>query len=439
MKIGLYGGLANNCYRFAKMLAQFNNDIIFIRDRNDKYAFSQPLWYDKSFVTDFESVAKSSQYLWKDWVAVEVENNWQPPEWLRDPLLASEFAKPMVSKLGILTPICYGYLKQWEHRSGVVSLMQNCDVLFVCGIEASILAMMSGKPYIIWPHGADIRMAAGLLAPPKSLRDRSRFSIQKLLLLSSFYRAELIGTHDPKGLGGMAGSVARAIRKTRLVHIPIPIHCTARDNKKARRRKLVNLMKKLEVPLTDFDFVGLVPSRIDFDIKGHDYLLNALKEISSKKRLHLIFSGWGNDYLKASDFVKRHGIQDQITFLPFALSQPLLTQFMSSVDFVIDQFKFMGTYGTAAVEALAIGCPTMMWIDEKSFKNMGWEAPPVINAKTQLEIKLKLESILDGSINLESVSQQSQSWVKRVHSPNIVLPTLTDLLHGIKISKGKSH
>ena len=40
--------------------------------------------------------------------------------------------------------------------------MKNFDYLFVCGVEATILAYISKVPYIIWPHGGDIRFASGL-------------------------------------------------------------------------------------------------------------------------------------------------------------------------------------------------------------------------------------------------------------------------------------
>ena len=46
MKIGLYGGMANNMYALAKGMAAEGADVCFIRDRSDRYPFSQPLWDD---------------------------------------------------------------------------------------------------------------------------------------------------------------------------------------------------------------------------------------------------------------------------------------------------------------------------------------------------------------------------------------------------------
>jgi glycosyltransferase involved in cell wall biosynthesis len=149
-----------------------------------------------------------------------------------------------------------------------------------------------------------------------------------------------------------------------------------------------------------------------------------MSRVSNRERLHLIFSGWGNDYDQAQAYVAKHGLQDQVTFLPFSLSKPLLAEFFSLVDFAADQFCFMGTYGTALVEALAAGCPTLMWIEESSFVARGWEPPPVINAESEADIVCKLELIACGSIDLEDVSQRSQAWIGRMHAPEAVLPKI---------------
>ncbi len=426
MKIGLYGGLANNCYVFAKALRQAGQDVIFIRDRNDRYAFSQPVWEDVAFVMGYEDVAGSSSLSWEHWKRIEVDQQWLPPIWLVDPLdMQSNPIEIGDSTIPLwLKPLANQCIFQGKHRSGVVATMRTCDVLLVCGIEAAILAMVSGRPYIIWPHGGDIRMAAGLATPPKGMRARMSYELQKLLLLAAYDRAGYVGTHDARALGGSAGDVGKALRNTSFIHLPIPVSCRARASKTERNFRLSALCERLNLPAMQGGVIGLIPSRVDFTWKGHDLLLGALKRVTSRERLHLIFSGWGNDYAHAKTYVAQHGLEAQVTFLPFSLSKPVLAEFFTLVDFAVDQFRFMGTYGTALVEALAAGCPTLMWIDEHAFHARGWEPPPVLNAQSEVDIVECLENIACGAIDLEDISQRSQAWIQRVHAPEAVLPHL---------------
>jgi glycosyltransferase involved in cell wall biosynthesis len=424
MKIGLYGGLANNCYTFSKVLHQAGLDVVFVRDRSDCYAFSQPVWEDARLVMDYAEVAGSSAYTWEKWSRIEAENQWCPPEWLVDPLAYS--AEPVIRSVGpvLLELLGRRYIGQTKHRASVVAALQTCDVLLVCGIEAAILAMMAGRPYIIWPHGGDIRLAAGLTAPPKGFRARVSFEAQRTLLRAAYDGAGAIGTHDPKGLGGKAGYVGAALRKTELVHLPMPTALSVRVDKTARKSMLAGILRELGLPDIQADVVGIVPSRVDFAWKGHDLLLRAFSRAKGREQMHLIFSGWGNDYGKAKTYVEPQGLKGCVTFLPFSLSRPILAHFFSLADFAVDQFGYMGTYGTAMVEAMAAGCPTLMWIEDASFVARGWEPPPVINAEKEDDIVRKLELIASGAIDLAVESQRSQDWIRRVHAPAAVVPVL---------------
>ena len=401
-------------------------DVVFIRDRNDRYAFSQPIWEDIPFVMSYEDVVSSSSYSWEHWKDIEVNQEWMPPSWLVDPLdLEIDLRKIGATPAPFwLKPLLNKYVAKGKHRLGVVATMQSCDVLLVCGIEAAILAMISGRPFIIWPHGGDIRMAAGLTAPPDSISVRVSYEMQKLLLVAAYDRAAYVGTHDAKALGGSAGDVGKALRNSNFIHLPIPVSCTPRASKLERKFRLAKLFEDLNLPAIDKEIVCLIPSRVDFNWKGHDLLLGALRRVTGLDKLHFIFSGWGKDYLYAKAYVTQHGLENQVSFLPFSLSKPKLAEFFTLVDFAVDQFRFMGTYGTASVEALAAGCPTMMWIDDKAFTDRGWEPPPVLNARSEMDIVNYLEQISCGSIDLENISRRSQAWIQRIHAPNVVLPHL---------------
>lgn len=376
MRVGLCGGLANNCYVFAKILAGAGRDVVFIRDRSDTYAFSQPVWEDAQFVMKYADVAETSTYSWQDWARIENERQWHAPSWMVDPLSYQGVASADSGAPAWLSPLGRRYVGQTAHRAAVVAAMQSCDVLLVCGIESAILAMMSGRPYIIWPHGGDIRFAAGMTVPANGLKSRISIELQRMLLRAAYGKASWIGTHDPKGVGGVTAAAEKVLGNTSLIHLPIPAPLSDRPQKVHRRKRLSVLCQTLGIAEIDAEHIGFVPSRVDFEWKGHDLLLRALQKCSGRKKLHLIFSGWGKDYSKAKEYVTQQGLDEEVTFLPFSLSKPILAEFFSMTDFAVDQFRFLGTYGTAMVEALAAGCPTLMWIDEHAFRVRGWNLHP---------------------------------------------------------------
>lgn len=428
-RIGLYGGMANNMYVFAKALAESSHEVVFIRDRTDLYAMSQPLWQDCRFV---ESVTGDRQWSWDEWAQREASEGWQAPDWCVDPLAdVPPIDRPM--RWVLPTPGYFAYrslrrlLIDNAYWARLVRWFRSCDVLIVCGVEGEQVACLSGVPYMIWPHGGDIRLAAGF--PKTEDRDATTQNGHRSLphrLAFAFKKADWIGSHDPTGVGGTFCDTTAALAGKPLHHIPIPIPQRPRlddaDRREARRR----LFSEFNLPTPQERLLALIPSRVDFSWKGHDKLLDAARNVSD---IHFVFAGWGNDYETAMTRVRDSALATHITFLPFSLSKPLLFEMYAASDLVIDQFQH-GCYGTSAVEAMAGGIPVMMYIDGASFSARGWEAPPVLNCKNPDEIEATLKGILDGGIDLKQAGRQAASWAHRVHSPDIVAAAVNGLLGG---------
>jgi glycosyltransferase involved in cell wall biosynthesis len=182
-------------------------------------------------------------------------------------------------------------------------------------------------------------------------------------------------------------------------------------------------MERLGQPMPEAEWILFVPSRIDFFWKGTDLLLRALTRLPKKKDLHFIFSGWGTDYKKAREMILPH----QATFLPCAVSKPILYDFFSAADVVVDQFR-MGIYGTSAVEAMGCGAPVIMWIDKERFQTHGWDPPPILNGKNEEEIVEILGDILSGRVDLEKHAHAALDWVVRTHGEEVVLFSLKKIL-----------
>jgi glycosyltransferase involved in cell wall biosynthesis len=422
MRIGLYGGMANNMYLFAKALSGEGHDVRFIRDRGDPYPFSQPIWEDVPCTLSYDDLSKAASWTWEQWSEWERSHGWEPPNWLQDPLQDVSSLRWPTRKGAVLNSIA----ARPEHWVSVANLMGTCDVLLACGVEGAILAWVSGKPYVLWPHGGDIRMAARRF--PRELRQLRDYFAGQVPLVLAYRKALWIGTHDAKALGG---HVERQTSRFPVRFLGIPVQVRKPLPQSERRPHLARALDRLGVTAPNARHVGFLPARADFAWKGTDRLFRALMRIPRQRRPHLIAAGWGANYKDAIEMVST----DNVTFLPCAVSKPILYELYQSVDFVADQF-LMGTYGTAAIEAMSCGVPVVMWIDEQAFENRGWPPPPVLNARTEDEISRVLLSIGSGRINLEEMQQGILDWVRQRHAYSAVVPQLVaELTAAIRSTK----
>jgi glycosyltransferase involved in cell wall biosynthesis len=424
MKIGLYGGLANNLYIIARALAKHEMDICFIRDRGDHYPFSQPVWQDVPCALDYDNLNEATTWTWERWKMWELQLGWKAPNWLVDPLNeAGDLKISLKSVTGIVEKaLCQLLLKRLPYWSGILRLMAECDILLVNGIEGPILALMSGKPFMICPYGGDIRTAAGFHAPR---------SYNPFTWLKYWIRLRLLRSAYKKSLWIMAGSptfgsnhfigdpLSRLKLSSKVRDIFMPCLSKPRLSKKERINLLTETVARLGIPMPRTEWIGFVPSRVDFFWKGQDRLLRAFSQILAKEKIHVIVSGWGQDYHRAKTMVS----PQNVTFLPYAVSKPILYDFYQGVDFVVDQFC-LGYHGTSTLEAMSCGTPVLMWINEGLYRKRELPPPPVLNAKNEEDILGILTGIISGEIDLEEHGCTAQNWVQRVHSEEIVIPGL---------------
>ncbi|VVN26743.1 glycosyltransferase family protein [Pseudomonas fluorescens] len=429
MKIGLYGGMANNMYVFAKALSASGVDICFIRDRSDHYPFSQPVWEDVEFTLPYADVPRAVLWSWDEWGALEEKLGWRQPEWMFDPLVADKLPLKKVSLAGNNLLDRY-WLKRYlaaPHRAATFNKMCECDALLVCGTEGSILARLTGKPYIIWPHGGDMMIAAGLLRQPnEKIRQRVAYNIVSRQLDLAFQNSICVGNHEPSGITSDYGGAESYIRQLNVVFMPIPIPLRVRPELPRRRKSMGALLASRGLTLPENALVGFIPSRLDYECKGQDKLLQAVVRLQHRARavgLRLVFSGWGIDLELAREFARKTAIDDIVMFLDVALSKPLLFEFYLAADFVVDQFN-LGMYGTSALEAMASGSPLMIWLNQSYERS--WGAPPVINAHTVEEIETVLGRLVDGEFDLERDGAELQNWLESVHNPDRVVKHLLE-------------
>lgn len=401
MKIILYGGMANNLYVVAKAINSLPGiECKFLRDRNDRFAFSQPSWEDCRATLTYGDVVQSSSWDWKLWDCWESENKWLKPDWLID-------------------------LGHQAQKHQIVSMLGEADLLLVCGVSATISAYESRSPYLIMPHGGDIRLAAGLVkTKPTKLMEHITGHRQDRMLNEAYKNALAVVTHGPLCIGGPLAKGVHAVEarlpSVNFSRLAIPVRPRDRKNQSDRRGHFNQQLRHVGCGDVIEDFVLFVPSRIDYFWKGQDRLVKALEK-TKRGSFHVVFSGWGADYM---DLKGKCG-NISATFLPCALSKELLYSFYCSADIVVDQF-ILGDYGTAAQEAMSCGTPVLMWIDELEYLNDGRIPPPVLNASTQDEISGILDLISRGIVNYEDVGAKGKQWVLASHSPYTFANNIAD-------------
>ncbi|MEW6451021.1 MAG: glycosyltransferase [Pseudomonadota bacterium] len=430
-RVGLYGGMANNMYVYAHALSSAGYDIVFVRDRNDNYPFSQPVWEDVRLTVP--STAEKPKTA-EDWSREEDRLGWRTPKWLVDPLVddppvparwpskrlfrPGQSAHRAILRTFISNPM-------WARALG---WLQSCNALMVCGFIGEQLAYLSGRPYAIWPHGGDIRSVCNYPAVQDTDPDRRyKLKLQSCLSLA-FREASWIGSHDPTAVGGSFCDVTSALFDKSLSFLPIPIARRARPQGVDRHELRKRLFEEIQTATPEARFMAFVPSRVEFGWKGHDRLLRGAAGI---RDVHFVFAGWGGDYDRALAMAAELGLSEQVTFLPVAMSKPVLFDMYAASDFVIDQFT-LSTYGTSLAEAMAGSVPVMMYIDEAAFISKGWEPPPVLNCQSEHEIRSVLRRIVSGDIDLEAEGRRAGEWASRTHDPDASVPLLATLLSGQK-------
>ena len=106
------------------------------------------------------------------------------------------------------------------------------------------------------------------------------------------------------------------------------------------------------------------------------------------------------------------------------LSRPFLHELIKKHDLIIDQFN-LGIYGTAALEAMSLKKPVMMYVDAK--KSGHFETPPVINCSTAQDICIALKKIKNKELNLKKIGSDCYEWVKKYHSNDVFVESLIGL------------
>lgn len=426
-RVTLFGGPNNNTYVFARALGTAGYDVTYVRDWGESYPLSQPPWEDVEGMVPYDELKPWPRAQWREW---ERAHGWKAPEWVTEPEGPSAAALTQERSLGAAdNALLRSWLRSHPDLGAALSSMRDAEVVLVCGFRGALLALASGRPYIIRPHGGDMRAAAGLEALVSSGRGRRvRNSIGVRLLRTAFREAAAVTT-DGRGWGCDVAKTA-AVR-SKLSRLPYPLEIRPRPSHPERQVALAQALESLGLPLpASSELVIFSPTRVDFHWKRQDEVIRGMAR-SSNQAPHLLLAGWGPDYRAALALADELGIGHRVSGLPGALTKPLVNRIYDSVDLTFDQLGW-GAHGTSSLGALAGGCPVMMTLDARHYELSGLQPPPVLHASNAAGVAEVLDNIATAKVDLAQLAVESQAWISAKHGYPVFASAFGELLEGAR-------
>ena len=391
-------------YCFTRVLRQQGYDAEYVEDEQDAFPMSQPLWEEVPLTLDWRRFGPELLDV-QGWRELAGRCGWQEPAWIVRP--EGRRAKIDVRRLVRAARWTgdrdlrrlYGYLRRLEP---VVERLRSYDRLIVCGVR-SIEAMMSGTPYVFWPHGGDVH-----IVPFRSDTPFDRAFAR--LTRAAISRAEVAGTHDPM----IAAALQEMGRREPIPYLPFLVD----DNRYSPGQPQSSLANGV-VERAGGRRILLLASRQDFFWKGTDRFARAFaRTVAAGAPLYLAVSPWGADVEPTRAIFAEAGVLDSVHYLDSAVSKPLLRDLFQIADLVVDQFN-VTAFGALMLEAMACGTPVLINLDLDAFRSRwpGYVPPPTLAASTEEEIAAVLRGIADDAVGLEELSRTGRSWIEEHHGP----------------------
>jgi glycosyltransferase involved in cell wall biosynthesis len=405
VRIGLVGGMANAMYCFTRVLRQQGYDAQYVADPQEMFPMSQPLWEEVPLTLEWRRFG-AEPFDAQGWQRLADSSGWRSPDWVVHPK-ASRPRRYGINRAQ--TAFWFGprdatILGRRYVRGAqpMVEQLRSYDQLVVCGIRIAD-ALLSGRPYVFWPHGGDVKdLPFGDATPYWHAFDR--------LMRKAIAQARLAGTHDPT----IAAALEEAGRRGPIPYLPFlvdvdryapgePTSAIARDVRaQAGERRVL-----------------LLASRQDFAVKGTDRFARAFTEaVSAGAPLYLVVPPWGADVEATRQIFAEARVLDSVHYLESAVSKPVLRDLYRIADLVVDQFTITA-FGSAMLEAMACGTPVLINLDLDAFRDRwpDFVPPPVFRAASQEEIAAMLRVLATDGSNLAQAGSASREWIQEHHGP----------------------
>lgn len=165
------------------------------------------------------------------------------------------------------------------------------------------------------------------------------------------------------------------------------------------------------------------PSHLDWKVsdpsahrkssKGNDRFIKAFaRAVKEGLNVYCVILDRGSDRNVAKELIRNHDMEDRFIWKPH-LTRDELAGEIHKADVVVDQFD-IGCLGGIAIEAMSMGKPVMIYLQESCLNLLYAEPPTVLNCHTEDEIYEQIMKCRDRTY-LQNVGKKAKEWVYKYH------------------------
>jgi len=374
MRVLILGNMANDGYSVAKAMRKLGISADLGINISD-FGMALPEWEDASAdgLNPYD--------------LIHGKFDWQPPDWI----VYFDFKNR--------NRLQDAFLEKIKARIDLWNLSCKYDVV-EAGQPYSLYSQFLGKPYCVYDAGWIRYLPAG-----RGIRMR--------LARRAYSKANRVMFTNPDTLR-IFESVSW-IKIGRLRFTPFAI-----DPEKYRTFSASEVYELRKNDPADIRLFS--PARQIWREKGNDLLIHAFGEFSRiyhHARMTLV--DWGPDAERSMAYAKDLGVAGKIDWIK-PVTKNRLIQLYNAADVVLDQFV-LGSWGTAAPEAMSCGRPLLMFIDEIYVGRCFASLPPLLNCRTSTDILNNLTLLVEDDGFRRSYGKRLREWVIRTHHPEAVART----------------
>jgi glycosyltransferase involved in cell wall biosynthesis len=280
--------------------------------------------------------------------------------------------------------------------------LRSYDRLVVCGVRI-VAALVSGTPYVFWPHGGDAHIVP---FQDGTAFERSLASLTRAAIV----RADVAGTHDPH----IAARLEELGRVAPVPYLPFLVDTDRYAPGAPTTSIAMDVAARAEGRRVFF-----LASRQDFYWKGTDRFARAFAAtVRAGAPFYLVVTPWGSDVEATRRIFADAGVLDSVHYLESAVSKPILRDLYRVADIVVDQFT-VTAFGAVMLEAMACGTPVLINLDLDPFEARwpDFVPPPILRASSEEAIAAVLRGIAGGDVDLDELGRSARSWIRAHHGP----------------------
>lgn len=415
-RILFYGSMVNLLYCAAKACNQSGLSVDYLIEGADTFPAHHPFWLD----VFHQFTRRDSEAFYSDQEEFLREVNWIPPSFIRDEFSYKTNSFAPRTSWSPIKRYTYKKFYKIDRVQRLCNAFQEYDCIVVCGANAAIEAFLSGVPYVVFIYGADLRLYLGVDPPPKGILERASYEMYRQLLKDAYDNASAVVCNPPFSIYASGASnitkCKKVYRHNNVYELVYPVAAPGEGH-------------HIDIELSNTKINILIPSRIDFYWKGQDLFLKALSESPYRDCFHVHLLQWGNHQQEAHQLVAELSLTDVVTFLPFFATRPLLLALYDKFDLIVDEF-YIGTYGTAALEAMSRRKAVVTYIDKKMFSSEE-HIPPCLSFCTKAEALVLFEKICLREVDLKQVGDALFEWQQQSGCETVFTENLLNILHDI--------